>query len=137
MTAGITGAGNRLAASDSPDPAARVKTAVEREVPAMRKKLVEYVEEGRIVESLVGAVFEAVLEKYKDYWVEMFGDGKRRPREGGEVWGPDGFEKWAVGGFGLVRWGEEWEEGYEREKEGGSMMSSRRSLVSRSRLEGV
>lgn len=83
MTEGIKGASNRLAAADSPDPAARVKTAVEREVPLLRKKIGEYIDDRHdrgTGEALVAAVMQSVVETYQDYYQEVFVSKGRLPR---------------------------------------------------------
>lgn len=56
MTNGIDGPSNRIRAAAGADPAAEVRAAVEREIVVLRAKLVEYIEDGRTRETLVGAV---------------------------------------------------------------------------------
>ncbi|KAF8250272.1 Sec34-domain-containing protein [Wilcoxina mikolae CBS 423.85] len=94
MTEGIKGASNRLAAADSPDPAARVKTAVEREVPVLRRKVGEYIDDRRTGETLVGAVMESVVEAYHEYYEEVFVSKGRRPRNPEMAWDGEMFGRW-------------------------------------------
>jgi hypothetical protein len=113
MTEGIKGPSNRLAAADSPDPAARVKTAVEREVPTMRRKLSEYIDDRRTAETLVGAVMESVVDEYHGYYEECFTSKGRRPRNPDQPWDVEMFVRWCEGVFnvgeGLLGYGEEQE----------------------------
>jgi len=99
MTEGIKGASNRLAAADSPDPAARAKTAVEREVPVMRRKVLEYIDDRRTGETLVGAVMEGVIESYNEYYEEVFTSKGRRPRNPEVPCDGEMFCRWAEGVF--------------------------------------
>ncbi|KAI5806178.1 Sec34-like family-domain-containing protein [Geopyxis carbonaria] len=101
MTDGIQGPSNRLAAADSPDPAARVKTAVEREVPVLRRKVAEYLDDRRVAETLVAAVMEGVCERYDEYYDEMFTSKGRQPRNPSERWDSEVFMRWAEGVFGV------------------------------------
>jgi hypothetical protein len=111
MTEGIKGASNRLAAADSPDPAARVKTAVEREVPVMRRKVTEYIDDRRTGETLVGAVMESIIEYYSEYYEEVFTSKGRRPRNLEVPWDGEMFTRWCEGVFdvgeGLLAFDEE------------------------------
>lgn len=121
MTEGIKGPSNRLAAADSPDPAARVKTAVEREVPVLRRKVSEYIDDRRTGETLVGAVMENVVESYQDYYEECFISKGRRPRNPENPWDGEMFARWCEGVFnvvgGLLGYGDDEDED---EDEGGS-----------------
>jgi hypothetical protein len=99
MTEGIKGPSNRVAAADSPDPAARVKTAVDREVPVMRKKLADYIDDSRTSETLVGAVMEAVVDEYQLYYDEAFTNTGRKPRNPDVSWDVEMFMRWSEGVF--------------------------------------
>jgi hypothetical protein len=101
MTEGIKGASNRLAAADSPDPAARVKTAVEREVPVLRRKVGEYIDDRRTGETLVGAVMESVVEAYHEYYEEVFVSKDRRPRNPEMAWDGEMFARWCDSVFDI------------------------------------
>ncbi|KAI5813825.1 Sec34-like family-domain-containing protein [Pyronema omphalodes] len=101
MTEGIKGASNRLAAADSPDPAARVKTAVEREVPLLRKKVGEYVDDRRTGETLVAAVMEAVIAAYKEYYEDVFISQGKQPRNPALALDGQAFARWAENVFDI------------------------------------
>lgn len=86
-----------------------VREATEREVWVLRRKLDEYVDDGRVRATLVGAVREGVVGEYERFWggyvgkrgsVRGKGKGKGKGRED-EVWDLDTFAEWSVGVFGV------------------------------------
>lgn len=92
-----------------------VREAVEREVGGLRAKVEEYVDDGRVRETLVGAVRERVVGEYERFWegvVERGGKGKRGKGRGkgkgreDEVWDLGTFAEWSVGVFGVGVGGE-------------------------------
>jgi hypothetical protein len=97
MTSGIIGPSNRLAAASATDPAKVVRIAIEREVVVLRRKLEEYLEDGRTRETLVAAVQEHVIQAYESYYEEIFlRDDSVPPRSpGGTVWDVEVFVGWS------------------------------------------
>lgn len=95
MTDAITGPSNRIASADAPDPALNVRLAIERELPKLREKVADYVEDVRTSETLVAAVQEAVVDRYADYY-EMAKNGIR-----GKGWDPSAFEDWCIKTFAV------------------------------------
>ncbi|RDH30469.1 Sec34-like family-domain-containing protein [Aspergillus welwitschiae] len=90
---------------------------VEREVGSLRKVLGEYLDDGRMRETLVGAVQDRVIQIYEEFW-EMYVDAERRrgnivSKKGkgreDEVWDVDTFAEWCEGVFrvGFVGLGRE------------------------------
>ncbi|OJJ76132.1 hypothetical protein ASPBRDRAFT_117224 [Aspergillus brasiliensis CBS 101740] len=80
---------------------------VEREVGNLRKVLGEYLDDGRMRETLVGAVQDRVIQIYEEFW-EMYVDSERRrgnivskKGKGREdmVWDVDTFAEWCEGVF--------------------------------------
>ncbi|OJI85209.1 hypothetical protein ASPTUDRAFT_54868 [Aspergillus tubingensis CBS 134.48] len=80
---------------------------VEREVASLRKVLGEYLDDGRMRETLVGAVQDRVIQIYEEFW-EMYVDAERRrgnfvSKKGkgreDEVWDVDTFAEWCEGVF--------------------------------------
>jgi conserved oligomeric Golgi complex subunit 3 len=102
---------------DDATAALRVREAVQRDVPLIRRKLDEYIHDSRTRDMLLRAVLEDVLIKYAA-WLEKRGLGspgvskgkaKGKGREDG-VWEEDVFGEWAVGAFGLGDVGEDEED---------------------------
>lgn len=100
-----------------PGPAAvaAVRTAIEREVPLLRAKLDEWLDDLRVKETLVGAVEDMALVSYEEWfgrWLKEEGAGsghasmrkKGKGRES-EVWDPDTFAEWTGRIFGVRRVG--------------------------------
>jgi len=115
-----------------PGPAAvaAVRTAIEREVPLLRAKLDEWLDDLRVKETLVGAIEDMALVSYEEWfgrWIKEEGGGAGTPgtasRKKGkgresEVWDPDTFAEWTSRVFGVRRVGVGYEEGDEEEEEG-------------------
>jgi hypothetical protein len=89
--------------------ALRVREAIEREVPLVRRKVDEYIHDRRTRDMLLRAVLEDVLIKYAS-WLEARGlatqtgkTGSRAKGKGREdsVWEEEAFGEWAFGTFGL------------------------------------
>ena len=89
-----------------------VRGLAEKEVPFLRKKLGEYIDDHRTRETLVAAVRDQVVLAYED-WVDAQSDGvgksnigkvsrKGKGRED-EVWGSDVFAEWCERTFGVGR----------------------------------
>jgi len=102
-----------------PGPAAvaGARTAIEREVPLLRARLDEWLEDVRVKETLVGAVEDAALANYEEFygkWVREEGGGgggaesaRRKKGKGreNEVWEPGTFADWMGSVFGVERVG--------------------------------
>ncbi|KAF1984127.1 Sec34-domain-containing protein [Aulographum hederae CBS 113979] len=104
-----------------------LREQVEKDVPFLRKKLDEYLDDPRTKETLVGAVQDQILQCYDEFYVKekvrkgVNGGGKAASTKGkgrdDEVWDADMFAEWAVGVFKVGRVGSREEEG-EDEDEG-------------------
>lgn len=137
MTAAIANAGSAAKGGQGNDvkalatQTAKVREAVEKEVPFLRQKLDAYIEDARTRETLVAAVLERVVEVYEEWWGVMAvepgkargtngtGKAKGKGRES-DVWDPDAFAEWGAGVFKVGRLGlgimeDEGEEGGRRE----------------------
>ncbi|CAO1602604.1 Golgi transport complex subunit 3 [Xanthoria calcicola] len=87
----------------------QIKAITEKEVPLLRKKLDEYLDDRRTKETLVSAVQDLVVQRYETFYEgQMRGkhgeSGSRRASKKGkgredEVWDVDMFEEWAGGVF--------------------------------------
>ncbi|KAL8996471.1 MAG: hypothetical protein Q9169_004021 [Polycauliona sp. 2 TL-2023] len=87
----------------------QVKVIAEKEIPLLRKKLNEYLDDRRTKETLVSAVQDLVVQKYETFYEgqmrEKNGEsgGRRASKKGkgreDEVWDVDMFEEWAGGVF--------------------------------------
>ena len=87
----------------------QIKGITEKEVPLLRKKLDEYLDDRRTKETLVSAVQDLVVQRYETFYEgQMRGkqgeSGSRRASKKGkgredEVWDVDMFEEWAGGVF--------------------------------------
>lgn len=112
-----TSKGNTKAKNDALDPS-RATTAVrgltEKEVPILRRKLAEYIDDTRTRETLVGAVRDQVVLLYED-WVDAEMDDGRSGKKtlGGlskkgkgredEVWSSEAFGEWCEKTFSTGR----------------------------------
>ncbi|KAL8710472.1 MAG: hypothetical protein Q9220_004904 [cf. Caloplaca sp. 1 TL-2023] len=109
----------------------KVKKIAEVEVPMLRRKLDEYLDDRRTKETLVCGVMDMTVQRYERFYdyhtrgpggVGGAGGGKGRSRKGkgreGEIWDVDVFEEWAGGVFrvGKILGGDDDEDG-----DGGSM----------------
>ena len=98
---------------------AAVREAAEKEVPALRVKLAEHLDDVRTRETLVAAVQDQVVQDYEDFHERYAGDGpgngngnakmagarkKGKGRED-EVWDVDTFADWTATVFGVGREG--------------------------------
>ncbi|KAL9595670.1 MAG: hypothetical protein Q9219_006303 [cf. Caloplaca sp. 3 TL-2023] len=89
----------------------QVKSVAEREVPVLRRKVEEYLDDGRTRETLVSAVMDLVVQGYEAFYEEQMkegagkdGGGRRGKSKKGkgredEVWDVDMLEEWAAGVF--------------------------------------
>ncbi|KAL8858418.1 MAG: hypothetical protein Q9178_005099 [Gyalolechia marmorata] len=87
----------------------QAKSIAEKEVPLLRKKLDEYIDDRRTKETLVSAVQDLVVQRYEAFYErqmrEKHGEtGSRRVSKKGkgredDVWDVDMFEEWAGGVF--------------------------------------
>ncbi|KAL8904159.1 MAG: hypothetical protein Q9207_003451 [Kuettlingeria erythrocarpa] len=92
----------------------QVKAVAETEVRVLRKKLEEYIDDGRTRETLVGAVQDLVVQGYETFFEHQMqekgtdGSGRRGKSKRGkgredEVWDVDMFEEWAGDVFEVRR----------------------------------
>ena len=86
----------------------KIKDIAVKEIPMLRRKLEEYLDDVRTRETLVAAVQEIVVQDYEgfyDAYVADNKDGGKRSKKGkgrdDEVWDVDMFEEWAAGMFGV------------------------------------
>ncbi|KAF2459267.1 Sec34-like family-domain-containing protein [Lineolata rhizophorae] len=119
---------------------AAVRSEVETQVPFLRKKLDEYLEDRRTKETLVAAVMDLTVERYEEFvqrreqgegnkrgaGMKKLEQAKGKGREDG-IWDPDLFSDWCAGVFGVGKIGG----GYGRGGDEEGMSSGSRS-VSRS-----
>ncbi|KAF2129826.1 Sec34-domain-containing protein [Dothidotthia symphoricarpi CBS 119687] len=96
--------GKKVPTAEAPARTSKIRQNVELEMPFLRSKLEEYVQERRTREMLRAAVMESVVLVYEE-WFAGFGDGgvgrgmgKGKGREDG-VWEPGVFAEWCAGVF--------------------------------------
>ncbi|KAI9823282.1 MAG: Golgi transport complex subunit 3 [Thelocarpon impressellum] len=90
-----------------------VREAAEKDVPLLRRKLDEYLDDARTKETLVGAVQDQVVQNYEHFYRKHAVYGKAngrasRPKGKGredEVWDLDTFAEWTAGVYGVGREG--------------------------------
>lgn len=108
MTAAIPKLDNpkKGATTDPKAATEQVRMAVEKDVPFLRKKLEEYIDDARTRETLVAAVMDVTVQAYED-WFDSRGaaaagakKSKGKGRED-ELWDPDMFAEWCSGVFGV------------------------------------
>ncbi len=115
---------------------AKVKDIAAKDVPMLRRKLDEYLDDVRVKETLVAAVQDQVLQNYETFYDLQTADkkgaagkaGKNKKGKGreDEVWDLDMFTEWAVGVFGVR--GFNASEGGDGELRGDSMSGGSRSV---------
>ncbi|KAL8915816.1 MAG: hypothetical protein Q9172_006641 [Xanthocarpia lactea] len=88
----------------------QAKSIAEKEVPLLRKKLDEYIDDRRTRETLVSAVQDLVVQRYEAFYERQMrekhgetGSSRRGSKKGkgreDDVWDVDMFEEWAGGVF--------------------------------------
>lgn len=98
----------------------KVQEASDREVPLLRRKLDEYLDDIRTKETLVGAVQDQVIQDYEHFYdlytAEKRSNGKLISKKGkgrdDEVYDPDMFSEWAIGIFQAAKTSTDEEDGY-------------------------
>lgn len=98
----------------------KIQEISEKEVPLLRRKLDEYLDDIRTKETLVGAVQDQVIQNYETfhdlYTAEKRANGKPISKKGkgrdDELWDPDMFNEWATGLFRVGKIGIEDEDDY-------------------------
>ncbi|KAI9707661.1 MAG: Golgi transport complex subunit 3 [Candelina mexicana] len=88
-----------------------VKEAIEKEVPLLRRKLNEYLDDFRTKETLVGAVQDQAVQNYETFYEKysaaLNGNGKAAGRNGKgreeDIWDVDTFAEWTDGVFRVGR----------------------------------
>ncbi|KAL9121774.1 MAG: hypothetical protein Q9187_001662 [Circinaria calcarea] len=91
----------------------QIHQTAEREVPLLRRKLDEYLDDPRTKETLVGAVQDQVIQNYETFYERVSAakqpDGRTVSRKGkgreDEVWDVDTFAEWVSGVFEVGRMG--------------------------------
>lgn len=84
----------------------KIKEIAEKEVPQLRRKLDEYLDDVRTKETLVAAVQDHVIQNYETFY-DLHTSGKKefKSKKGkgrdDEVWDPDMFSEWAGNVFGV------------------------------------
>ena len=100
------------------------RTAVQHNVPILKRKLGEYIDNERTREMLLAAVLEGVLGKYEKFWERVEGVGfdgnngiSSRDRthnynrksdyddDENVLWSPETFSQWCISVFGIGRIG--------------------------------
>ena len=84
-----------------------IQKVAEKEVPGLRRKLDEYMDDLRTKETLVAAVQDQVVQNYETFYdlytAEKRQNGKQMSKKGkgrdDEAWDPDLFSEWAVSVF--------------------------------------
>lgn len=91
----------------------KMRKAVEREVPRLRTRLDEWIDDARTKDTLLVAVMEAVVQAYEDFVAGVVGTNgtkgkattrikaKGKGRED-EMWDLDAFAEWTEGVFGVA-----------------------------------
>ncbi|KAI9725041.1 MAG: hypothetical protein M1812_000317 [Candelaria pacifica] len=90
-----------------------VRGTIEKEVPLLRRKLDEYLDDIRTKETLIGAVQDQAVQNYETFYEQFStginGNGKAASRNGKgreeDVWDLDTFAEWAEGVFNIGRAG--------------------------------
>ena len=86
-----------------------IQTAAKTEVPLLRRKLDEYLDDRRTKETLVGAVQDQVVLNYENWYDRLVAEkkGKVGSRKGkgreDDVWDSGVFAEWAVGTYRASR----------------------------------
>ena len=90
-----------------------VQQLAEKEVPLLRRKLDEYLDDARTKETLVASVQDQVVQNYETFYdvfaAEKRSSGKQLSKKGkgreDEVWDPDMFSEWSASIFNVGRLG--------------------------------
>ena len=85
----------------------KVRESIEKEVPQLRRKLDEYLDDVRTKETLIGAVQDQVIQNFETFYdlyvAEQRSNGKATRKKGkgrdDELWDSDMFGEWATGVF--------------------------------------
>lgn len=88
---------------DAPQAVNAIHKVAEKEVPILRRKLDEYIDDVRTKETLVAAVQDQVIQNYETFYdmytAEKRSNGKQMSKKGkgrdDEAWDPDMFTEWA------------------------------------------
>ena len=91
----------------------KVQHLAEKEVPLLRRKLDEYLDELRTKETLVAAIQDQVIQNYENffdvYTAEKRSNGKAISKKGkgrdDEAWDPDMFSEWIMALFNVGKFG--------------------------------
>lgn len=124
MTKAVDAMGKTRRDFDGVQAVKKIQEVSEKEVPLLRRKLDEYLDDIRTKETLVGAVQDQVIQNYETfhdlYTAEKRANGKAISKKGkgrdDEVWDPDMFNEWATGLFRVGKIGTEDEDDYSRSR---------------------
>ncbi len=124
MTTKVDAAATKRRDFDGLQAVKQIKEVSEREVPLLRRKLGEYLDDIRTIETLVGAVQDQVIQNYESFYnlftAEKRSNGKAASKKGkgrdDEVWDPDMFSEWAAGLFRVGKICIEDEDDYSRSR---------------------
>ena len=91
----------------------KVQQLAEKEVPLLRRKLDEYLDDVRTKETLVAAVQDQVIQNYENFYdlytADKRSNGKAISKKGkgrdDEAWDPDMFSEWSTGLFNVGKFG--------------------------------
>lgn len=91
----------------------KIQQLAEKEVPHLRRKLDEYLDDVRTKETLVAAVQDQILQNYESFYEvltkEKRNAGGKLSKKGkgreDEVWDPDMFSEWCGSVFGVGKLG--------------------------------
>lgn len=127
MTSPVSEAASRRKDFQGGSAVQAVRLSIEKEVPLLRSKLGEYLEDVKVKETLVGAVQDQALQQYEDFFdratAQVKGNlvSKKGKSREDDVWDPDTFADWSNTIFGVDRIGH----GSEYEEENRSPVFSR------------
>lgn len=137
MTAPVSADAIKKSSFDALKATKAVRVATDDQVPFLRQKLAEYLDDARTKETLVAAVQDQVQLNYEEFWAGYSattggGKAKGKGREDG-VWDRDTFEEWCTGVFNVGRAAMgAIDEGSDGDGDGEGRFDSRSRSVSRS-----
>ncbi|KAI4165017.1 MAG: hypothetical protein LQ342_001293 [Letrouitia transgressa] len=113
MTSGIDASATAKRGFEGVKAVKKVQEMSEKEVPLLRRKLDEYLDDQRTKETLVSAVQDQVIQNYETFYDMQMADkrsnGVRTSKKGkgreDEIWDPDMFNEWASGVFNVKKLG--------------------------------
>lgn len=109
MTSAVADPATKKKDFDAPKAVKTVRSTIEKEVLALRSRLVEYLDDMRTRETLAGAVQDQVLANYDDFFEQHTSNArangsvvsKKGKGRQDDVWDPETFADWAITVFGV------------------------------------